>query len=66
MRALAILVVNPFRELGAGVIETEGQGFVEKLVPHRPFEAFTEAFLRRLARCDEVPSDLLAFRPDCS
>lgn len=63
MRALAVVVADPIRNLGAGVIEAEEQGFVEKLVPHPAVEAFTEAVLHRLARRNEVPVDLVLLRP---
>ena len=63
MRALAVVVADPIRNLGAGVIEAEEQGFVEKLVPHPAVEAFTEAVLHRLARRNEVPVDLVVLRP---
>jgi hypothetical protein len=63
MRALAVVVGGPSRNLGPGVIEVEEQGFVEKLVAHPAVEAFTEAVLHRLSRCDEVPGDLVVLRP---
>jgi hypothetical protein len=40
------------------VIETEEQGFVEKLVAHPAVEAFTKAVLHRLSRRDEVPGKI--------
>jgi hypothetical protein len=58
MRTLAVVVAGPIGNLGAGVIEAEEQGFVEKFVPHPAIEAFTEAVLYRFARRDEVKSIL--------
>jgi hypothetical protein len=63
MRALAVVVVGPSRNFGPGVIEAVEQSFVEKLVAHPAVEAFTEAGLHRLSRCDEVPGDLVVFKP---
>jgi hypothetical protein len=63
MRALAVVVVSPSRDLGAGVIKAEKQGFVEQFVEHPTIEAFAEAVLHRLSRRDKVPRDLVFFRP---
>lgn len=63
MRALAVLIADPIRNLGAGVVEAEEQGFVEKLISHPAVEAFKEAVLHRFARRDEVPSDLVVLQP---
>jgi hypothetical protein len=59
VRALAVVVADPIRNLGGGVIEAKEQGFVEKLVSHPAVETFAKAFLHRLARRDEVPGDLV-------
>ena len=63
MRALAVVVVGPSRNLGPGVIEAKEKGFVEKLVAHPAVEAFAEAVLHRLSRRNEVPGDLVVLRP---
>ena len=63
MRALAVVVVGPVRDPGAGVIEAEEQGFVEKLVAHPAVEAFTKAVLHRFSRSDEVPGNPVVLRP---
>jgi hypothetical protein len=54
MRTLAIVVADPIRNLRAGLIEAEEQGFVEQLVAHPAIEAFTEAVLRRFSRRNEM------------
>jgi hypothetical protein len=54
MRTLAIVVGDPIRNLRAGLIEAEEQGFVEHLVAHPAIEAFTEAVLRRFSRRNEM------------
>jgi hypothetical protein len=63
MRTLAIVVADPIRNLRAGLIEAEEQGFVEQLVAHPAIEAFTEAVLRRFSRRNEMLGDLIVLRP---
>lgn len=50
-------------DLGACVIQIEEQRLVEKLIAHAAVEAFHEAALRGLARCDEVPVDAVVAAP---
>jgi hypothetical protein len=63
MRTLAVVVADPIRNLRAGLIEAEEQGFVEQLVAHPAIEAFTEAVLRRFSRRNEMLGDLVVLRP---
>src|SRR5215212_5917194 len=63
MRPALVIVGNPSRNSGSGVIEAEEQGLVQELVPHAPVEALADAVLHRLARCDEVPGDPVLARP---
>jgi hypothetical protein len=44
MRALAVVVADPIRNLRAGVIEAEEQGFVENLVRIRPLKLSQKPF----------------------
>lgn len=61
--ALTLVVVgDPSSGGGAGMTETEEQGFVQKLVPHPAVEHLADAVLLRLPRRDEVPGDLLPLR----
>src|SRR5918994_1835556 len=53
----------PGRDGLAGVVEAEEQRLVQELVSHAPVEALADAVLHRLARCDEVPSDLVLACP---
>lgn len=47
MRSLAVVIVGPFGDAVAGVIEAAEQGFIEKLVAHPAVEAFAEPILHR-------------------
>jgi len=64
VRPLEIVVVDPVGDLDAGVVEIEEQGLVEQFVTHPAIEAFSEAVLHRLARCDEMPVDGSVLTPD--
>ena len=54
MRPSPVVIVDPVRDLGPGVIEAEEQALVEKLVAHAPVQAGS---LRRRA---------MSSRPACS
>ena len=56
---LLVVIGDPTRDPGAGVVETKEQAFVEKLVAHSTIEALAEPVLHRLAGGDEVPGDLV-------
>ena len=45
------------------MIEAEEQGFIEKLIPHPTVKTLAEAVLHGLARCNEVPIDVVFFSP---
>src|SRR5271169_5241637 len=47
MRPALVVVVDPVRDLGPGMIEAEEQALVEKLVAHAPVETLAEAVLHR-------------------
>src|ERR1700722_20617930 len=49
MRPSPVVIVDPVRDLGPGVIEAEEQALVEKLVAHAPVETLAEAILHRVS-----------------
>src|SRR5215207_5383099 len=59
----SVVVGDPAREAGPGVVETEEQRLVQKLVTHAPVEALADAVLHRLAWRDEVPGDAVLACP---
>jgi hypothetical protein len=63
VRTLAVVVIGPVRDSDPGVIEAEEQAFAEKLIAHPAVETFAEAVLYGFARCDEVPGNVMFFRP---
>ena len=63
MRPPLVVVVDPGRDLRPGVIKTEEQALVKKLVAHPAIEALTEAVLHRLPRRDEMPDDIVVVGP---
>ena len=63
VRSVLVVVVDPVRDLRLGVVETEEQALVEKLVAHAAVEAFAKAVLHRLSRRDEMPGDLVVLDP---
>src|SRR6202158_5670171 len=58
-----VVVAGPVRDLCPGMIEAEEQAFVEKLISHPAVETLAEAVLHGFARCDEVPGNVMFFRP---
>src|SRR3954447_2394761 len=48
---LLVVIGDPARDPGAGMVETEEQALVEKLVTHSAVEAFTRADRRRWIFC---------------
>lgn len=58
MRPEGVVVVDPFANGAAGMIEAEEQAFVKQLIAHAAVERFDIAVLHRLARRDVVPFDL--------
>ena len=58
-----VVIVDPVRDLGPGMIEAEEQALVEKLVAHALVETLAEAVLHRLSRRDEMPDDRVVVRP---
>ncbi len=58
-----VIVVTPCCKQLAGVTQTVKQVFVQALVPQATVEAFHEAILHRLARCDVVPFHLPVLLP---
>src|SRR3954468_7845584 len=63
VRTPVVVVVDPIRDAASGVIEAEEQGFIEKLISHPAVETLAKAVLHGLARCDEVPGDVVLLRP---
>jgi len=58
MRPPLVVIIDPVRDPGSGVLETDEQAFVEKLVAHAAVEALTEAVLHGLSGRNEMPVDL--------
>ena len=63
MRSIHIVVDPPFFDAVAGMLIAGEEPFVEALVAQPTIEAFHEAVLHRLARCDVVPFDLPILLP---
>src|SRR5271168_2438161 len=63
MRPALVVIVDPVRDLGPGMIEAEEQALVEKLVAHAPVETLAEAVLHRLSRRDEMPDEPVVLHP---
>jgi hypothetical protein len=63
MRPALVVIVDPVRDFGPGMIEAEAQALVEKLVAHAPVETLAEGVLYRLSRCDEMPDEPVVPRP---
>lgn len=61
MGPLGVVVRNPVGDLGAGMIETEEQIFVQQFVAPAAIETLRERILDRLARCDAMPVDARCF-----
>src|SRR4029077_7703930 len=60
VRPSLVVIVDPVRDLGPGMIEAEEQALVEKLVAHAPVETLAEAVLHRLSRRDEMQTIVLS------
>src|SRR5436305_5860112 len=58
-----VVVIDPIRDPGSGMIEAEEQALVEKLVAHAPVEALAEAVLHRLSGRNEMPDNPVVLRP---
>src|SRR5450755_1068186 len=58
-----VVIVDPVRDLGPGMIEAEEQALVEKLVAHAPVETLAEAVLHRLSWRNEMPDEPVVLRP---
>ena len=67
MRAVVVDVDTPCRHQRAGMEQAVEQVFIQAFVCHTPLEAFHEAILHRLARCEVVPVNFTVFLPlqDC-
>src|SRR3984885_12990342 len=63
VRKPLVVIVDPVRNLGPGMIEAEEQALVEKLVAHAPVETLAEAILHRLSWRNEMPDDPVVLRP---
>src|ERR1700729_447277 len=63
VRSSLVVIVDPVRNLGPGMIESEEQALVEKLVAHAPVETLAEAILHRLSWRNEMPDDRVVLRP---
>ena len=63
MRAVVVVVGTPGLEHSAGVQERAEQGLVEQFVAQPTDEPLGEGVLRRFARRDVVPFDLVLVRP---
>lgn len=55
VRALLVVVDDPFRDLCPCMREAKEKRLVEKLIAHAPVEALAESILHRLAGRDEMP-----------
>jgi hypothetical protein len=44
MRTITVVVGDPCRNLGPGVVEIEEQGIVEQLIAHAPLKLSTKPF----------------------
>ena len=49
VRLLAVVILDPGRDLDAGIRKAEEQGLVQKFIAHPAVEAFAKAVLRRFA-----------------
>ena len=58
-----VVIVDPVRDLGPGMIKVEEQALVEELVAHAPVETLAEAILHRLSWRNEMPDDPVVLRP---
>lgn len=58
-----VIVVSPFSNGAAGMIEAEEEALVEQLVAHPTVETLDIAVLHRLPRRDVVPLHLVIPRP---
>lgn len=58
-----IVVLDPFRDAFAGVVEAMEQGLVEEFVARPAVEQLAEPVLHWLAGCDEVPGDAVIVGP---
>lgn len=58
-----VIVVDPVREFRPGMIESEEQALVEKLVAPAAIEALAKAVLHRLSGRNEMPDDPVVLRP---
>lgn len=63
MRPEIVVVVGPFRNGAAGMIETKEQALVEQLVAHAAVDAPDIAVLHWSSRRNVVPLDLVILRP---
>src|SRR6201994_4759142 len=63
VRPSLVVIVDPVRDLGPGMVEAEEQALVEKLVAHAPIETLAEAILHRLSWRNEMPDDPVVLRP---
>lgn len=58
-----VIIVRPYGDGAAGMIETEEQAFVQQLVAHPSVEGLDIPVLHRLSRRDVVPLDLMLTTP---
>src|SRR5476649_2681894 len=63
VRPPLVVIVDPVRDLGPGMIEAEEQALVEKLVAHAAVETLAEAVLHRLSWRNEMPDNPVVLRP---
>lgn len=58
-----VIILRPFSDGAAGMIEAEEEALVEQLVAHASVEALDISILHWPSRRDVVPFDLVIFRP---
>jgi len=63
MRALVIIVADPFSDDISGMVEIAEQGFVQTFIAESPVERFAESVLRRLSWRDVMPLEVCILRP---
>lgn len=58
-----VVVVGPFRNGAAGMIETKEQTFIEQFITHAAVETLDIAVLHWSSRRDVMPLNLVILRP---